>query len=152
MQPDVYCRRLGLQVPVAVSVKTGQMADVFHAICSIAISPYVYEPDLLMPSSTCSREVVFNPTGDSNKRSLPVWGHFFLDLWVYRNSAVPGNSDRALSSAARIRTYVKMCTLFGGISAGLFLLYRTMSRPGSIGGGWSGSWLNWLIGSGRRGL
>ena len=45
VQPDVYCRRLGLQVPVAVSVKTGQMADVFHAICSIAISPYVFEPD-----------------------------------------------------------------------------------------------------------
>ncbi|KAF9499026.1 mitochondrial Rho GTPase [Pleurotus eryngii] len=39
VQPDVYCRRLGLQVPVAVSVKTGQMADVFHAICSIAMSP-----------------------------------------------------------------------------------------------------------------
>ncbi|CAA7261502.1 unnamed protein product [Cyclocybe aegerita] len=39
VQPDVYCRRLGLQVPVAVSVKTGQTADVFHAICSIAMKP-----------------------------------------------------------------------------------------------------------------
>lgn len=39
VQPDVYCRRLGLQVPVAVSVKTGQTADVFHAICSIAMNP-----------------------------------------------------------------------------------------------------------------
>ncbi|KIJ54421.1 hypothetical protein M422DRAFT_58414 [Sphaerobolus stellatus SS14] len=27
VQPDVYCRRLSLQVPVAVSVKTSQMAD-----------------------------------------------------------------------------------------------------------------------------
>lgn len=43
MQPDVYCRRLGLQVPVAVSVKTGQIADVFHAICSVAMHPYVKE-------------------------------------------------------------------------------------------------------------
>lgn len=39
VQPDVYCRRLGLQVPVAVSVKKDQMADVFHVICGIAIRP-----------------------------------------------------------------------------------------------------------------
>ncbi|KZT18440.1 mitochondrial Rho GTPase [Neolentinus lepideus HHB14362 ss-1] len=39
VQPDVYCRRLGLQVPVSVSVKTGQTADVFHVICSIAMHP-----------------------------------------------------------------------------------------------------------------
>ena len=43
MQPDVYCRRLNLQVPVAVSVKTGQIADVFHAICNVAMHPYVKE-------------------------------------------------------------------------------------------------------------
>ncbi|KAM6494240.1 EF hand associated domain containing protein [Amanita muscaria] len=39
VQPDVYCRRLGLQVPVSVSVKTGQMADVFHVVCGIAMNP-----------------------------------------------------------------------------------------------------------------
>ncbi|KAF8133770.1 EF hand associated-domain-containing protein, partial [Boletus edulis] len=39
VQPDVYCRRLGLQVPVAVSIKTGQTADVFHVMCSIAVNP-----------------------------------------------------------------------------------------------------------------
>jgi len=39
VQPDVYCRRLNLQVPVAVSVKTGQTADVFHAICNVAMHP-----------------------------------------------------------------------------------------------------------------
>ncbi|KNZ81578.1 Mitochondrial Rho GTPase 1 [Termitomyces sp. J132] len=42
VQPDVYCRRLGLQVPVAVSVKTSQTADVFHAICDIAMNPCVH--------------------------------------------------------------------------------------------------------------
>lgn len=41
VQPDVYCRRLLLQVPVSVSVKTGQIADVFHAICGIAMNPWV---------------------------------------------------------------------------------------------------------------
>ncbi|ESK95749.1 mitochondrial rho gtpase 1 [Moniliophthora roreri MCA 2997] len=39
VQPDVYCRRLGLQVPVAVCAKSGQTADVFHAICGIAMNP-----------------------------------------------------------------------------------------------------------------
>ncbi|KAF7298934.1 hypothetical protein MIND_00841400 [Mycena indigotica] len=39
VQPDVYCRRLGLQMPVAVSIKTGQTADVFHEICRIAMNP-----------------------------------------------------------------------------------------------------------------
>ncbi|KAG8895591.1 ERMES complex Ca(2+)-binding regulatory GTPase gem1 [Tulasnella sp. 403] len=39
VQPDVYCRRLGLQVPVAVSVRTGELADVFHEICKVAIDP-----------------------------------------------------------------------------------------------------------------
>ena len=37
----MYCRRLGLQVPVAVSVRKSQMADVFHVICGIAIRPCV---------------------------------------------------------------------------------------------------------------
>ncbi|KAF8580114.1 mitochondrial Rho GTPase [Ramaria rubella] len=44
VQPDVYCRRLSLQVPVAVSVKTSQMADVFNAICNIAIHPSIAIP------------------------------------------------------------------------------------------------------------
>ncbi|EKM79460.1 hypothetical protein AGABI1DRAFT_59100 [Agaricus bisporus var. burnettii JB137-S8] len=39
VQPDVYCRRLSLQVPVSVSVKDGQLADVFHTICRIAMNP-----------------------------------------------------------------------------------------------------------------
>lgn len=39
VQPDVYCRRLSLQVPVAVSIKTSQTADVFATICRIAMNP-----------------------------------------------------------------------------------------------------------------
>ncbi|EIW81024.1 mitochondrial Rho 1 [Coniophora puteana RWD-64-598 SS2] len=44
VQPDVYCRRLGLQLPVSVSVEQGQLADVFHAICSIAMNPHAAIP------------------------------------------------------------------------------------------------------------
>ncbi|KAF7299588.1 hypothetical protein HMN09_00964100 [Mycena chlorophos] len=61
VQPDVYCRRLGLQMPVAVSVKTGQTADVFHEICRIAMNPH---------------------------------------------TAIPGGADRAMTAAARLRTYM----------------------------------------------
>ncbi|OCH84908.1 mitochondrial Rho 1 [Obba rivulosa] len=107
VQPDVYCRRLGLQVPVAVSVKTGQTADVFHAICGIAMNP---------------------------------------------NSAIPGGSDRALSAAARLRMYVTVCTLVGGVATGVLLAYRTFARPGSSFGAWSGQWVAWLVGSARREL
>lgn len=39
VQPDVYCRRLNLRVPVAVSVKDGQLADVYNVICGIALNP-----------------------------------------------------------------------------------------------------------------
>ncbi|KAG6842000.1 hypothetical protein C0991_004491 [Blastosporella zonata] len=78
VQPDVYCRRLGLQVPVAVSVKTGQTADMFHAICNIAMNPY---------------------------------------------SAIPGGADRAMTAAARLRMYVTLTAVFGGCTAGLFMLY-----------------------------
>ncbi|EJT98761.1 mitochondrial Rho 1 [Dacryopinax primogenitus] len=39
VQPDTYCRRLGLQVPVAVSARTGQIADLFQTICRIAMDP-----------------------------------------------------------------------------------------------------------------
>jgi Ras family protein T1 len=61
VQPDVYCRRLGLQVPVAVSVKTAQTADVFHAICGIAINPYSAIPggvDRAMTAATRLRMYV----------------------------------------------------------------------------------------------
>jgi Ras family protein T1 len=43
VQPDVYCRRLSLQVPVAVSVRTAQLADVFQVICNVAMNPYVLD-------------------------------------------------------------------------------------------------------------
>ncbi|KAI0917359.1 ERMES complex Ca(2+)-binding regulatory GTPase gem1 [Taiwanofungus camphoratus] len=107
VQPDVYCRRLGLQVPVAVSVKTGQTADVFHAICSVALNP---------------------------------------------NSAIPGGADRALSAAARLRMYVTMCTMIGGLATSALLVYRTFSRPGNTFGGLGAQWISWFFGSARRAL
>ncbi|KAH9936174.1 mitochondrial Rho 1 [Fomitopsis serialis] len=105
VQPDVYCRRLGLQVPVAVSVKTGQTADVFHAICSVAMNP---------------------------------------------NSAIPGGSDRAMTAAARIRMYIKVCTLIGGAATGVVLVYRTFARPGNSLSSVTAQWINWIVGTASR--
>ncbi|KIJ64547.1 hypothetical protein HYDPIDRAFT_111893 [Hydnomerulius pinastri MD-312] len=102
VQPDVYCRRLGLQVPVAVSVKTGQTADVFHAMCSIAMNPH---------------------------------------------AAIPGGADRALTASERLRMYMTVTALLGGVSAGLVMLYRSLLRPGGpILPGWTSHWATWLLG------
>ncbi|EIN12642.1 mitochondrial Rho GTPase [Punctularia strigosozonata HHB-11173 SS5] len=102
VQPDVYCRRLGLQVPVAVSVKTGQLADVFHVMCGIAMKP---------------------------------------------NSAIPGGRDRARSSALRLRTYMHVSLLVGGLSAGLIYTYRAfLMRPGGLLDGWGVRWLGLFMG------
>ncbi|KAI0731923.1 mitochondrial Rho 1 [Fomitopsis betulina] len=105
VQPDVYCRRLGIQVPVAVSVKTGQMADVFHAVCGVAMNP---------------------------------------------NSAIPGGSDRALTAAARIRMYIKVATMIGGLATGVVLVYRTFARPGNSFSSVTAQWINWIVGTASR--
>ncbi|CAE6423501.1 unnamed protein product [Rhizoctonia solani] len=39
VQPDVYCRRLGLQGPYAVSIKNPQIANLFPEIVATAINP-----------------------------------------------------------------------------------------------------------------
>jgi len=101
VQPDVYCQRLGLQVPVAVSVKDGHFADVFHIICGIALNPL---------------------------------------------SAIPGGSERALTSAARFRLFVTWTAALGGLTAGLMIAYRTLLRPSGILGSWSVPWTGWLLG------
>ncbi|TNY18913.1 mitochondrial Rho GTPase [Rhodotorula diobovata] len=39
VQPDTYCRKLSLRVPLAVSVKRGELADLYHTIVRIAQHP-----------------------------------------------------------------------------------------------------------------
>lgn len=39
VQPDVYCRRLNLNVPIAVSVKANETASLFQYICAVASKP-----------------------------------------------------------------------------------------------------------------
>ncbi|BGP27838.1 ERMES complex Ca(2+)-binding regulatory GTPase gem1 [Rhodotorula toruloides] len=54
VQPDTYCRKLSLRVPLAVSVKRGELADLYHTIVRIAIHPLSalpYGPDRSSASS-----------------------------------------------------------------------------------------------------
>ncbi|GAA5916550.1 hypothetical protein JCM5296_005098 [Sporobolomyces johnsonii] len=39
VQPETYCRKLSVRVPLAVSVKRGELADLFHTVVRIAIHP-----------------------------------------------------------------------------------------------------------------
>lgn len=39
VQPDTYCRKLSIRVPLAVSVKRGELADLYHTVVRIAIRP-----------------------------------------------------------------------------------------------------------------
>jgi Ras family protein T1 len=41
VQPDVYCRKLGLAVPICVSVKSNEMADLYNLIAGVAMNPQI---------------------------------------------------------------------------------------------------------------
>ena len=40
-QPDTFCRNLGLQVPISVSFKMGEKANLFQKLIEICINPYL---------------------------------------------------------------------------------------------------------------
>ena len=72
----------------------------------------------------------------------------------FRNSlsAIPGGADRALTPAQRLRLIVTWSAVFGGVAAGLMMVYRTFLRPHGILGAWNGPWTSWFFGTGRREL
>lgn len=45
-----------------------------------------------------------------------------------------------------------MGVFVGGLTTGLFLIYRTFSKPGALGPGWFGQWAGWVFGTARREL
>ncbi|GAA5830167.1 hypothetical protein JCM11251_006904 [Rhodosporidiobolus azoricus] len=54
VQPDTYCRKLSVRVPLAVSVRRGELADLFHTVVRIAIHPLSALPYGPQRSSTAS--------------------------------------------------------------------------------------------------
>ncbi|KAI9304852.1 EF hand associated-domain-containing protein [Cunninghamella echinulata] len=47
VQPDIYCRHLKLAVPLSVSVKEHQMADLYHILTGVAMNPSIATPGSL---------------------------------------------------------------------------------------------------------
>ncbi|KAI8328373.1 EF hand associated-domain-containing protein [Chlamydoabsidia padenii] len=47
VQPDVYCRQMKLAVPLSVSVKEHQMADLYHILTGVAMNPSIATPGSL---------------------------------------------------------------------------------------------------------
>lgn len=45
VQPDVYCRRLNLPAPMAVSARTGPLTNLWTAITRVALNPCVHALD-----------------------------------------------------------------------------------------------------------
>lgn len=65
----------------------------------------------------------------------------------FSHTATPGGPDRALTASERLRMYVAVTAMVGGISAGLVMLCRSLLRPGgSILPGWTSPWASWLVG------
>ncbi|KAI8370546.1 EF hand associated-domain-containing protein [Radiomyces spectabilis] len=51
VQPDVYCRNIRLAVPLSVSVKEHQLADVYHILTGLAMNPAIATPGSLKDKS-----------------------------------------------------------------------------------------------------
>jgi len=85
VQPDVYCRRLSLQVPVAVSVKTSQMANVFNALCDISMHPATAIPGGADRASAASRLRMYITV------SALVGGFAAGLMFMYRSLIRPGS-------------------------------------------------------------
>ncbi|CAG8545799.1 2502_t:CDS:10, partial [Scutellospora calospora] len=55
VQPDVYCRSLGLAVPLCLSVKKQQTADLWNLMTGLSINPAIATPRLANASNCASR-------------------------------------------------------------------------------------------------
>ncbi|CAG8607356.1 13079_t:CDS:10, partial [Acaulospora colombiana] len=55
VQPDVYCRNLGLAVPLSVSVKNQQTADLWNLLTGVSINPAIATPGLADSAHGVSR-------------------------------------------------------------------------------------------------
>jgi len=62
------------------------------------------------------------------------------------HTAIPGGADRAMTASARLRVYVVVTAILGGVSAGLVMFYRSILRPGGLVPSWPAPWASWLLG------
>ncbi|ORX38936.1 P-loop containing nucleoside triphosphate hydrolase protein [Kockovaella imperatae] len=91
VQPDVYCRRLGLPAPMAVSARGGPMSNLWVAVTRVALNPTSSIPK--GPSSVMSpaqrvRSVATIGLGATTAATiLGLWmryqGYTFRGLWLW---------------------------------------------------------------------
>ena len=137
VQPDTYCRKLSLRVPLAVSVKRGELADLYHTIVRIAQHPCV---------------LVISPSKRLVQLDDP-------SIRARRLSALPYGPDRSSASSLLgfpvTRTQFYVCASAGltaTLAVGVVWWMRAAARlhaatsGGSAGGGGGGGpgLLGWL--------
>ncbi|CAH7688982.1 P-loop containing nucleoside triphosphate hydrolase protein [Phakopsora pachyrhizi] len=97
VQPDVYCRKLCLRVPVAVSMKTDQTADLWPILCGIATNPNSSIPG--GPDKSTDRLTLYLSIGAilgvSSALVIVAFKHFHN-----RPSSSPSSSSSTLSSGS----------------------------------------------------
>eukprot|EP01135_Chromosphaera_perkinsii_P008697 Nk52_evm30s1444 gene=Nk52_evmTU30s1444 len=57
-QPEEFCKELDLPAPASVSVKTGNMSDLFSSISNIAMNPHLGTPALDVDGSTFGTQLL----------------------------------------------------------------------------------------------
>lgn len=94
VQPDVYCRRLGLPAPLAVSAVSGPLPNLWVAITRVGLNPTSYIPRGPRSDSPAKRVAVYTLTASSIMAMAAVWmryqGYTFRGVWgwVVRNTGL----------------------------------------------------------------
>ena len=87
VQPDVYCRNLGVAAPISISVKARQMADLFNILTAVAMCPSIATPPGFLDANSGTLKL---------KRYLTAMGiagaliaMCFVGVRLYRHSGPP---------------------------------------------------------------
>ncbi|WVO18243.1 mitochondrial Rho GTPase 1 [Cryptococcus depauperatus] len=96
VQPDVYCRRLGLPPPIAVSARSGQLLNLWAAITRVALNPTPSIPKGLSSSLSPAQRIrlvagwgLAGMTISAVVAAYMRWqGYSFRGIWAWMIKAV----------------------------------------------------------------
>ncbi|PWZ02167.1 mitochondrial Rho GTPase 1 [Testicularia cyperi] len=139
VQPDTYCRKLGLKIPglgagpLNVSIRDGQIADLYGLICGIAVDPK-------------------GAVQGGNDRSALTFGTSRWQFWGYIAVVVLGGGGAVWVCARILKVPVGSVVGFGNSNGGSSAWWsRPSSGVGSgsgVGGGTEAShirsWTDWI--------
>ncbi|KAJ1919680.1 ERMES complex Ca(2+)-binding regulatory GTPase gem1 [Mycoemilia scoparia] len=84
LPPDVYCRELKVQAPIYISVKEGQLADIFSRITGIIRNPANATPALLLSkprTATITRYLLYTAIAGASLTALYATYRGIRYLW-----------------------------------------------------------------------